>query len=111
MCPMDVAVVLPWVFAIAGGLWTARVAVRAAAHSAIRPVLVRWTLGNLVVAVVGIVSLVVYPTDLGMVLAGCYVAIVGVDVVVVRSVARWWQGRRGLSPGAAGASDIRPEVA
>lgn len=110
MSPMDVAAVVPWVFAIAAGLWTARLAARAAAHAATRPVLVRWARGNLVVAVMGIVSLVVHTTDLGMVLAGCYVAIVGVDVAVVRPVARWRHGRRGLSPGA-GSSDTRPEVA
>lgn len=111
MSPMDVAAVVPWVFAIAGGLWIARLAVRAAAHADTRPVLVQWARWNLVVAVLGMVSLAVHTTDLGMVLAGCYVAIVGVDVAVVRPVARWRHGRCGLSPGATGSSDARPEVA
>lgn len=110
MSPMDVVAVVPWVFAIAGGLWTARLAVRAAAHAATRPVFVRWARGNLVVAILGIVSLVVHTTALGMVLAGCYVAIVGVDVAVVRPVARWRHGRCGVGPGATGSSDTRPEV-
>lgn len=88
MSVMDVAAVVPWVTAILGVLWTARLAMRAASDVTARSAVARSARSDLVLAAVAMVSLAAHRTDLGMLLAGCYVLIVAIDVAVIRPIVR-----------------------